>query len=66
MDTRNDGGTNARPLKDTIAGTGPGIPDDALAPGEEALPEPPNEAEVERMKKKLGAPDDDQFVPEGK
>jgi len=31
-------GPNGEPLNDTIAGTGPGIADDALAPGEE-LPE---------------------------
>ena len=28
------GGTNARPLNDTIATTGPGLPDEALAKGE--------------------------------
>jgi hypothetical protein len=28
------GGTNARPLKDTIGTTGRGLPDEALAPGE--------------------------------
>ena len=55
MDKR-DGGTNARPLDETIAGTGPGIPDDALVPGEEALPEPPSDEEVQRIAKKLGAP----------
>jgi hypothetical protein len=48
-----DGGTNARPLHDTIAGTGPGLPDDALAPGQE-LPEIPTDNEVERMARKLG------------
>ena len=31
-------GPNESPVNETIAGTGPGIPDDALAPGEE-LPE---------------------------
>jgi hypothetical protein len=30
----NVGGMNARPQDDTLAGTGPGLPDDALAPGE--------------------------------
>lgn len=54
MDKRN-GGTNARPLDETVAGTGPGIPDDSLAPGEEGLPEPPGEEEVERIARKLGA-----------
>jgi len=46
---------NDRPLNDTIAGTGPGIPDEALAPGEE-LPEPPSDEEVARMAEKLGSP----------
>ena len=35
-------GPNEEPINETIAGTGPGIPDDALAPGEE-LPEPPTD-----------------------
>ena len=48
-------GPNARPLNDTIAGTGPGIPDDALAPGEE-LPTPPTDEQVAALAKKLGAP----------
>jgi hypothetical protein len=50
------GGNNARPLRDTIAGTGPGIPDDALAPGETQPPEPPTQAEVEQVAKALDAP----------
>jgi hypothetical protein len=53
-DDRNGGGTNARPLDDTIAGTGPGIPDDSLAPGEETLPEPPSPEEEKRIAKSLG------------
>ena len=48
-------GPNDRPVNETIAGTGPGIPDEALAPGEE-LPEPPSDEEVERMAEKLHAP----------
>ena len=32
-------GPNDRPLNESIAGTGPGIPDEALAPGEEELPQ---------------------------
>ena len=48
-------GPNARPINETIAGTGPGIPDDSLAPGEQ-LPEPPTDEEVERVAEKLGAP----------
>ena len=47
-------GPNDRPINETIAGTGPGIPDDARSPGEEA-PEPPSDEEVARMAKKLGA-----------
>ena len=49
-------GPNSRPLNDTIAGTGPGIPDDALAPGEDALPDAPTDEEVAAVAEKLGAP----------
>jgi hypothetical protein len=48
-------GTNSRPLNDTIAGTGPGIADDALAPGQE-MPVGPSDEEVAAMARKLGAP----------
>jgi len=48
-------GPNERPLNETIAGTGPGIPDEALAPGEE-LPEPPTDQQVEEAAEALGAP----------
>jgi hypothetical protein len=48
-------GPNGEPLNDTIAGTGPGIADDALAPGEE-LPDWPSDDEVERMAERLHAP----------
>lgn len=48
-------GPNEEPINETIAGTGPGIPDDALAPGEE-LPDPPSDEEVEQIAEKLGAP----------
>jgi len=47
------GGSNARPLNDTIAGTGPGIPDDALAPGQSELPTPPSDEEVAAAAKSL-------------
>jgi hypothetical protein len=47
-------GPNDRARNETIAGTGPGIPDDALAPGEE-IPQMPDDEEVARMAKKLGA-----------
>ena len=46
-------GPNDRPRNETVAGTGPGIPDDALAPGEE-LPEAPSDEEVERAAEALG------------
>jgi len=49
------GGPNDRAINETIAGTGPGIPDDALSPGEE-LPEAPSDEEVERIAEKLGSP----------
>jgi hypothetical protein len=48
-------GPNGEPLNDTIAGTGPGIADDALAPGEE-FPLAPSDEIVEKIAEKLGAP----------
>ena len=45
-----------RPIDETIAGTGPGIPDDSLAPGEKQFPEPPTDEEVEKAASSLGAP----------
>ena len=48
-------GPNESPIEETIAGTGPGIPDEALAPGEE-LPDPPTDEEVERLAEQLDAP----------
>jgi hypothetical protein len=49
-------GPNAEPLDENIAGTGPGIPDDSLAPGEKELPRPPTDEEVEEAAESLGAP----------
>jgi hypothetical protein len=49
-------GPNAEPLNENIAGTAPGIPDDALAPGEDELPTPPSDEEVERIARALHAP----------
>jgi hypothetical protein len=46
---------NDRAINETIAGTGPGIADDALAPGED-LPEAPSDDEVEEIARKMGAP----------
>jgi hypothetical protein len=48
-------GPNERAVNETIAGTGPGIPDDALAPGEQ-LPSAPSDEEVRKTARKLGAP----------
>jgi hypothetical protein len=42
-------------VNETIAGSGPGIPDEAVTPGQE-LPEPPSDEEVARIARKLGAP----------
>jgi hypothetical protein len=49
-------GPNAEPIDETIAGTGPGIPDDGLAPGEDELPQAPSDEEVEKAAEKLHAP----------
>ena len=48
-------GPNDRAVNEPIAGTAPGIPDDARGPGEE-LPEPPSDEEVARAAEALGAP----------
>ena len=48
-------GPNDRPINETIAGTGPGMPDDSLAPGEQEILEAPTDEEVEKMAQKLGA-----------
>ena len=48
-------GPNESPINETIAGTGPGIPDEALVPGKE-LPEAPTAEEEKRIREKLGAP----------
>ena len=53
--TKISNGPNERAVNEPIAGTGPGIPDDARAPGEQ-LPEPPSDEEVARIAEKLGAP----------
>jgi hypothetical protein len=49
-------GPNDRAVNETIAGTGPGIADDSLAPGEEEIPQAPTDQEVEEMAEKLGSP----------
>jgi hypothetical protein len=50
-------GPNERAIDENIAGTAPGIPDEARAPGEE-LPEPPSDEEVARAAKALGVEGD--------
>jgi hypothetical protein len=49
-------GPNEETINETIAGTGPGIPDDSLAPGEKELPKAPSDEEIEEMAEKLGSP----------
>jgi hypothetical protein len=49
-------GPNAEPINETIAGTGPGIPDDSLFQGEKELPPPPSDEQVEKAAEQLGAP----------
>ena len=48
-------GPNERAIDEPIAGTAPGIPDEALGPGEE-LPPAPSAEEVDRIAHALGAP----------
>ena len=49
-------GPNDRPINETIAGTGPGIADDALDAGEDEILDGPTDQEVEEMVEKLGSP----------
>ena len=51
-------GPNDRPLNETIAGTGPGIPDEALAPGQELL-DGPSADDEKRIRERLGVPLED-------
>ena len=55
-------GPNDRPLNETIAGTGPGIPDEALIPGKD-LPEPPSETEEKRIRQRLGVQEEVDTLP---
>lgn len=47
-------GPNDRPVNESIGSTAPGFPDDALAPGEDALPEAPDDDAVEAARAALG------------
>jgi hypothetical protein len=62
-DKRPEGATNDRPLHEGIAGTGPGIPDEALGPGQ-SLPEPPTDEQVAAAARALGAPVPDAEKPQ--
>jgi hypothetical protein len=55
-------GPNDRPLNETIAGTGPGIPDEALTPGQD-LPEGPTAEEEERIRERLGVQEEVDTLP---
>jgi len=55
-------GPNDRPVNETIAGTGPGIPDEALFPGE-SLPQPPSEDEERRIRERLGFKEEVDTLP---
>ena len=52
-------GPNERPINESIAGTGPGVPDEGLSPGQTELPQPPTDAQVKAAAEKLGAPGGD-------
>jgi hypothetical protein len=56
-------GPNAEPVNENIAGTAAGIPDDALAPGEQELPKPPSDEQVKRAAERLGAPTEEDTLP---
>ena len=53
MDEKISTGPNARPKTAPVAGTAPGLPDEALTPGED-LPTPPTDEQVEEAKRALG------------
>ena len=53
---------NDRLLNETIAGTGPGIPDEALLPGQD-LPEPPDEEQEKRIRERLGVQEEVDTLP---
>ena len=55
-------GPNDRPLNETIAGTGPGIPDEALPPGQD-LPEGPTAEEEKQIRERLGIQEDVDTLP---
>ena len=55
-------GLNDRAIDENIAGTAPGIPDDALGPGEE-LPRQPTAEEERLIRERLGVPEMEDTLP---
>jgi hypothetical protein len=55
-------GPNERSINENIAGTAPGIPDDALGPGE-VLPDPPSDEDVRRAERALGVHGEEDDLP---
>jgi hypothetical protein len=55
-------GPNERAIDENIAGTAPGIPDEALAPGKELF-EPPSAEEERRIRERLGVPEEEDTLP---
>lgn len=51
-----------RPVNQTIAGTGPGIPDEALFPGKDP-PQAPSEDEERRIRERLGVTEEVDTLP---
>jgi len=55
-------GPNDRPINESIAGTGPGIPDEALFTGKD-LPRPPSADEERKIREKLGVNEEVDTLP---
>ena len=55
-------GPNERAIDENIAGTAPGIPDEALAPGEE-LRQAPSAEEERRIRERLGVRETEDTLP---
>ena len=55
-------GPNDRPLNEMIAGTAPGIPDEALTTGQD-LPEGPSAEEEKQIRERLGAQEEVDTLP---
>jgi len=55
-------GPNDRPINESIAGTGPGIPDEALFPGED-MPRPRSADQERRIREKFGVTEEVDTLP---